>query len=392
MKLSSLRRPRARNHTGVSGPAMLDRRTRSIVKRLRPGDIAVIDHVDIDRAAAVALVESRVCAVVNLAPSISGRYPNLGPQILLDADIVLLDDVDAEIFTLISDGDVVRVDGDTVYVDDEAAVSGVRQDHDSVAAALAGSRDGIASQLEAFSANTVEHLRRDQRLLLDGVGVPATETKLDGRQVVVVLRAFDHERDLHRLKTYIKENSPVLVGVDAGADALIAAGHRPHLVVTSGEDISDKALRCGAEVVAHTTPSKSGAIDRLERLGVTHEAFATNGTSEDAALLLAHVGGAELIVTVGSHSSLVEFLDKGRSGMASSFLTRSTVGSKLVDAKAVAPLYQHRYRGWLVLFLMLMAAAAVLTAIATTPVGQDWYDDVSTWAGGAWDWAREQAA
>src|SRR5680860_251167 len=200
MKLSSRRRPRARTPAGVSGPAMLDRRTRTIVKRLRPGDIAVIDHVDIDRASAVALVEAGVAAVINLAPSISGRYPNLGPQILLDANIVLLDGVAAEIFTVISDGDVVRIDGDTVYVEDEAVVSGVRQSDESVAAALKDSRDGIASQLEAFSANAVEHLRRDQELLLDGEGVPATETTLDGRQVVVVLRAFDYERDLQRLK------------------------------------------------------------------------------------------------------------------------------------------------------------------------------------------------
>lgn len=392
MKLSSLRPRRDRGPAGVSGPAMLDRRTRTLVKRLRPGDIAVVDHVDIDRASAVALADAGVAAVLNLAPSISGRYPNLGPQILLDADLVLLDEVDAEIFTAISDGDVVRIDGDTVYVENEAVATGVRQDRDSVAASLEASRDGMASQLEAFGANAVEHLRRDQRLLLDGDGIPAPKTAMEGRQVMVVLRAFDYVHDLRRLKTFIKENSPVLVGVDAGADALLAAGHRPHLVVTSGEDISDRALRCGAEVVAHTSAGRPRAIDRLERLGIAHEPFVTSGTSEDAALLLAHAGGAQLIVTVGSHASFVEFLDKGRSGMASSFLTRAAVGSRLVDAKAVAELYQHRYRGWLVLFLLLVAVTAVLAAIATTPVGQDWSTDARRWVEDAWVRAREQVS
>ncbi len=205
-----------------------------------------------------------------------------------------------------------------------------------------------------------------------------------------MLRAFDHERDLRGLRRYIKENHPVLIGVDAGADSLIAAGHRPDLVVTTGEDISDQALRCGAEVVAHTTASNRSALGRLDRLGLTHETFATSGTSEDAAILLAHAGGAELIVMVGSHASFVEFLDKGRSGMASSFLTRATVGSKLVDAKAVTHLYSHRYRAWLVVLLLLVAIAAVLAAVATTPVGQDWLDEALSWARDSWSWGREQ--
>ncbi|MBA3233948.1 MAG: hypothetical protein H0T17_08385 [Propionibacteriales bacterium] len=377
MKLSPLRRSRSHARDGVSGPARLDRHTRLVIKRLRPGDIAVIDHVDIDRAAAVGLVDAQVAAVINLAPSISGRYPNLGPDVLVEAGIPLIDNVGAEVFNAVNDGDLIRVDGGTVYAGDVAVTSGVRQDRDSVALAMKQSRDGMASQLEAFSANAVEHLRRDQRLLLDGAGLPATKTTFEGRQVVVVLRAFDFEADLRGLKTYIKENSPVLVGVDAGADALVACGYRPDVIVTSGEDISDVALRSGAEVVGHTTSkSRSTGLERLERLAVPHETLVASGTSEDAAILLAHGNHAALIVMVGSHATLVEFLDKGRSGMASSFLTRAAVGSGLVDAKAVAHLYHQRLRGWVMCAFLLIAVVAVLAAIATTPVGQDWYDQV----------------
>ncbi|MEP6666505.1 MAG: putative cytokinetic ring protein SteA, partial [Nocardioidaceae bacterium] len=252
MKLS-LRKSRPHTSVGVSGPARLDRRTRNITKRLRPGDIAVIDHVDIDRHAALALVEAEVAAVINIAPSISGRYPNLGPELLVEAGIVLLDDVGPTVFQAINDGDMIRVEGDTVFRGETPIGSGTRHDAASVAAAMEASKDGMASQLEAFSANAIEHLRRERGLLLDGEGVPVVTTELKGRQVLVVLRAFDYQRDLASLKMFIRENSPVLIGVDAGADALLEAGYRPDVIVTDADEISDKALRCGAEVVAHAT-------------------------------------------------------------------------------------------------------------------------------------------
>ena len=379
MKLS-LRKARSSSLPGVSGPARLDRRTRNIVKRLRPGDVAVIDHVDMDRHAALALVDAGVVAVVNIAPSISGRYPNLGPQLLVDAGVVLVDDVGPELFSAVSDGDVVTIDGDTIYVGSQVVGSGVRQDAASVAGAMEASKDGMASQLEAFSANAIEHLRRERGLLLDGEGVPAISTPVERRQVLVVLREFDYVSDLRSLKTFIRENSPVLIGVDGGADALIEAGYRPDVVVTDADEISDKALRCGAEVVAHAgADGRVRGGDRLERLGIRHTTFQTGGTSEDAAILLAHAYQASLIVMAGSYSSLVEFLDKGRSAMASSFLTRATVGSSLVDAKAVARLYEHRVRSWVVLLVLLVGILAVAAAIATTPVGQDWWDHLRSW-------------
>ena len=254
---------------------------------------------------------------------------------------------------------------------------------------MEASKDGIASRLEALSANAVEHLRQERDLLLDGVGVPRLATPIEGRQVLVVVKAFDYRRDLTSLKAYLRENSPVLVGVDGGADALIGAGHRPDVVICDGDDISEAALRCGAEVIVKA--GHDGRVthgERIERLGVRHTTFQTGCPAEDAALLLAHVNGASLIVTVGMPAGLEEFLDTGRSRMASSFLTRATVGSHVADAKAVSQLYRNRIRGWLVFLAVLVALVAVAAAIATTPVGQDWGDSLRGWLGGGYDWAR----
>jgi uncharacterized membrane-anchored protein len=389
MKLSTLRRSPAKASPGITAVARVDRRTRNLARRVNSGEIAVVDHIDMDRAAAVALVEAGVVAVVNAAPSISGRYPSLGPRHLVDAGVVLLDDVGGQVLAAVHDGVQIRLDGDSVYLGDQLIGSGVRQDRRSVAAAMEASKDGIASRLEALSANAVEHLRQERDLLLDGVGVPRLATPIEGRQVLVVVKAFDYRRDLTSLKAYLRENSPVLVGVDGGADALIGAGHRPDVVVCDGDEISEAALRCGAEVIVKA--GHDGRVthgERIERLGVRHTTFQTGCPAEDAALLLAHVNGASLIVTVGMPAGLEEFLDTGRSRMASSFLTRATVGSHVADAKAVSQLYRNRIRGWLVFLAVLVALVAVAAAIATTPVGQDWWGSLRGWLGDGYDWAR----
>jgi uncharacterized membrane-anchored protein len=391
MRLASLRRARSRTRPGVTGIARLDRRTWSAVKRVRPGDIAVIDHVDIDRGAADALVAAGVVAVVNIAPSVSGRYPCLGPGVLVEAGVTVVDNVGADAFAAVNDGDLIRVEGDCVYQGDTLVATGVLQTRESIDHEIDASKDGLASQLEAFSANAIEHLRREQGLLLDGRGVPDVRTAFAGKQVLVVSRAYDFKRDLASLKTYIRENSPVLVGVEAGADALLEAGYRPTVIVGDLSDVSEAALRSGAEVVVRAgADGRTPSLDRLERLGVTHTVFETGGTSEDAAIVLAHTHGAMLIVMAGSHASLVEFIDRGRSGMASSFLTRAAVGPTVVDAKAVAALYRNRVRGWLVTLLVLLALLMVSAAVFATPVGQDWWQQLSDWAGGVYDDVRGQ--
>ena len=383
MRLALLRRGRnADRLPGIVGVARLDRRTKNLTKRLRPGEIAVIDHVDIDRVSADALVTCKVAAVVNAAPSTSGRYPNLGPEILLAAGIPLLDGVGDTVFGELKDGDVVRLDGDTLYVDERVVAKGVPQDAESITASMAEARAGLATQLEAFAANTMEYLLKERDLLLDGVGVPAIRTQLEGRHALIVVRGYDYREDLRALRPYIREYRPILIGVDGGADALCENGYLPDLIVGDMDSVSDEVLRCGAEVVVHAyADGHAPGLQRVQDLGVQAVVFPAAGTSEDVAMLLADEAGAQLIVAVGTHATLVEFLDKGRQGMASTFLTRLRVGGKLVDAKGVSRLYRQRISAWSLVLLVLATLIAMAAAVFVSSAGQAYGDVVAdTWA------------
>ena len=373
---------------GVVGPARLDRRTKNLTKRLRPGDIAVIDHVDIDRVSADALVTCKVAAVVNAAPSTSGRYPNLGPEILLAAGIPLLDAVGDTVFGELQDGDVVRLDGDTLYAGERVIAKGVPQDEATITAAMAEARAGLATQLEAFAANTMEYLLKERDLLLDGVGLPQITTVLEGRHALIVVRGYDYREDLRALRPYVREYRPVLIGVDGGADALVEAGYVPDLIVGDMDSVSDAVLQCGAEVVVHAyADGRAPGLQRVQDLGVRAVVFPAAGTSEDVAMLLADEGGAQLIVAVGTHATLVEFLDKGRAGMASTFLTRLRVGGKLVDAKGVSRLYRSRISAWSLLALVLATLVTMAAALYLTSVGEAYgYLLADAWAS-FWFWA-----
>jgi uncharacterized membrane-anchored protein len=375
----------------VVGAARLDRRTKRLTKRLRAGDIAVIDHVDLDRVGAEALVLARVGAVVNVSPSISGRYPNLGPEVLLAAGIPLLDAVGSDLFEQLRDGEQVRLYDDTLYADDGRVLTkGELQTVDVVAAATAEARAGLAVQLEAFAANTMEYLRRERDLLLDGIGVPEIRTSLEGRHALVVVRGYDYRQDLLTLRHYIREYKPILIGVDGGADALLEEGLKPHLIVGDMDSVSDAALRCGAEIVVHAyRDGNAPGLARVQELGIEPVVFPAAGTSEDVALLLADHEGAALIVAVGTHATLVEFLDKGRAGMASTFLTRLRVGGKLVDAKGVSRLYRTRIPGYMLALLIVATLVTFAVAMAITPAGQSYRELFSI----NWDsfvnWVRE---
>jgi uncharacterized membrane-anchored protein len=372
MRLATLRRPRAGDEPpGAIGAVRVDRRTKNLTRRLRPGEIAVIDHVDLDRVAADALVACQVGCVVNVAPSVSGRYPNLGPAVLLAAGVPLVDDVGPEVFGQLREGDRVRVFEDTVFaLDGRVLAKGVEQTIESVAVSMAEAREGLSAQLEAFASNTMEYLRRERELLLDGVGVPDITTELEGRHVLVVVRGYTYREDLVALRHYVREYKPVLVGVDGGADALLERGLKPHLIVGDMDSVSDEALKCGAEIVVHAYRDGSApGLARVEALGIPSVLFAAAGTSEDVALLLADDKGAALIVAVGTHATLVEFLDKGRAGMASTFLTRLRVGGKLVDAKGVSTLYRTRIPMTTLVMLVLATALAFVVALYVTPGG-----------------------
>ena len=372
---------------GVRGTLRIDGRTKALTKRLKSGDIAIIDHQDIDRVSAEALLACKPVAVINAASSITGRYPNLGPEILVDAGVPLVDSVGKDVMLELKDGQSARLDGDTLYVGDVVVAKGTLFDHDIVNAAMTEARAGLAVQLEAFAANTMEYLRRERELLLDGVGVPDITTVLDGRHALVVVRGYHYKDDLQMLRSYIREYRPVLIGVDGGADALLEAGHRPHLIVGDMDSVSDATLRCGAEIVVHAyRDGRAPGLERVRKLGLDSVVFPATGTSEDVAMLLADDKGASLIVTVGTHATLVEFLDKGRSGMASTFLTRLRVGGKLVDAKGVSRLYRSRISNLSLGVMLLVGLFALFVALASTPAGTTMLQLVAARWDDAWSW------
>jgi uncharacterized membrane-anchored protein len=381
------RTPREPDLPGLKGTVRLDARTKDLTKRLRAGDIAVIDHQDIDKVSAEALLACKPVAVVNAARSITGRYPNMGPQILMTAGVLLLDNVGDDVMLALADGQLARLDGDTLYVGEVVAAKGNLLDADMVAAAMVEARAGLAVQLEAFAANTMDYLRRERALLLDGVGVPDITTVLEGRHALVVVRGYHYKEDLQTLRHYIREFRPVLIGVDGGADALLEAGHRPHLIVGDMDSVSDATLGCGAEIVVHAyRDGRAPGLERVRALGLEPVVFPATGTSEDVAMLLADDKGAELIVAVGTHATLVEFLDKGRSGMASTFLTRLRIGGKLVDAKGVSRLYRSRISNLSLAVMLSVALLALFVALAATPAGTAILQLVAARWDDVWSW------
>lgn len=366
------RRQSAPDAERPSGVVRVDARTKRLTKRLQPGEIAIIDHTDLDRVAAEALVECRPSAVLNAAASVSGRYPNLGPGILIEAGIPLVDDLGPDIMRL-HDGQRVTVREGVVSMQgkDQVVAEGTVHSAQSIEALMEEARTGLSVQLEAFAANTMEYMRGEWDLLLNGVGMPSLRTAMGGRHVLVVVRGYSYKEDLQALRPYIREYKPVIIGVDGGADAVIEAGHRPHIIVGDMDSVSDKALACGAEVVVHAyRDGRAPGLARVEDLGVDHHVLAATGTSEDIAMLMADEAGAEIIVALGTHATLLEFLDKGRSGMSSTFLTRLKVGGRLIDAKGVSQLYRTRISGWWLVGLALAGLLALATAIMSTPGGQ----------------------
>ncbi len=384
MKTST--RPSRRRPTetlpGVHGTARVDRRVAALLPRLRPGDIAVTDVLDLDRPTAQALADAGVAAVVDASAMISGRYPNLGPQVLAEAGITLVDRVGPAGLAAVKDGSAVRVYAGAVHVGDQAVALGRDLDVEAIEAEMTSARQGMVSQLQTFTHTSSELLRREQDLLLHGIGFPALTTAMSGRPVVVVSDAHELQARRKMLRPFLREQRPVLVGVDAGADALVAAGFKPHVVVVSAhaEPPSGKALKAAADVVVVVEPGATrAAAERLEKLGARPLRLETTATAEDAALLMADSAGARVLIGVGTQATLEEFLDRTRADLASTYLTRLKVGSRLVDAGAVPTLYSGRVRPRHLLLVLLVCLVAVAAAIATTPVGQDWAQQAQTW-------------
>jgi uncharacterized membrane-anchored protein len=371
---------------GAAGRARIGRRTKDLIKRLEPGDIAVIDHEDLDRIAAEGLIEARVGGIVNAARSISGRYPNVGPLLVAAAGIPLLDDVGSELLDELEDGQVVRIEAGEVWVGPALVASGERQTMQTLEEAYEASKLTLGDELERFAENTLEYVRRERSFIIDTLELPELQVDLAGRHVLIVVRGHDYKDDLNALRTnYVREMRPVLIGVDGGADALLEVGLRPDIIIGDFDSVSNAALRCGAQLIVHAyAGGHAPGAERLQELGLPHDVFPAGGTSEDIAMLLAYEKRARLIVAVGTHASMVEFLDKGRSGMASTFLTRLKVGPILVDAKGVSRLYESRMRKR-DLFLFFAAAMLVFAVILLVVVPQVFLDSTRLYVEDLWD-------
>jgi len=327
----------------LCGTARCDRRTKNLVRRLRPGDVAVLDHCDLDALAARALADAGVAAVVNAQPFISGKYPNRGPAVLLAANIPLFQLSDPSHFGRLRDGAMLTLDARWGVSQDGKLVDSLAHwDRVRVVEETARARANLGAELEKFARNTLQYLDAEKDLLLDPTGVPALRrARLAGRHALVVVRGEGYREDLASLRGYLHDVRPVLIAVDGGADALLAMRLRPDIILGDMDSVSDAALRCGAQVIVHAYKDGTApGLERVRALGVEADVFAVPGTSEDAALLLAYEHGADLIVAVGTHSNLEDFLDKGRAGMASTFLVRLKVGPRLVDARGVDKLYR----------------------------------------------------
>ncbi|HRW38820.1 MAG: hypothetical protein KDB04_08800 [Acidimicrobiales bacterium] len=356
----------------LTAPCRVDRRTKDLARRLLPGEIAVIDHLDLDTVATEALLAAGVRAVINAADCISGRYPNAGPLLLPAAGIPVVDGVGPAVMATLADGDVLTIDGDRVLRDGEVVAVGARQGTASFGAVLEHARRNMGDELQRFAENTLSYLRTEGHLLLDDPVIPDIPVEFRGRQVLLVVRGVDYKQDLQLLRRsgYLKEQRPLLVGVDGGADAILELGLRPDVIIGDMDSVSERALRCGAALVVHGyADGHAPGAELLEQLGLPHVVFASAGTSEDIAMLVAFEKGADLIVAVGTHSSMADFLDKGRPGMASTFLVRMKVGPILVDAKGVNRLYDTRVRGRDLVWMVLAAIIClVILSLASEPV------------------------
>ena len=366
------RRNGASTAEAIRGTARLGHRTKHLVKRLGPGDVAVVDHVNIDRIGAEELIETGVCAVLNASESSNGRYPNAGPLMLARAGIRLIDAPGADVFELLRDGDTVTIEGGTVSVDGSEVLSGRVLGVAELERQLERQRERIDEALAEFAENTVAHVRQETDLLTGSVEYPATRASFRDRHVLIVVRGDRHRRDLKALRAYIRDVRPLVVAVDGGADGVLEAGIKPDMILGDMDSAGDEALRCGAELIVHAYPDgRAPGRDRLLELGLEHSVVPAAGTSEDVAMLMAYEKGAALIVTVGAHFNLIEFLDRNRGGMSSTFLTRLRIGEKLVDAKGVSRLYTSSSPfGPLALFLVVFAILLIILVI-TSPALND---------------------
>lgn len=351
----------------IKGIIKVDHKTKNLVKRIKPYEIAVIDHEDLDEVSARGLIAARVRAVINASKSISGKYPNPGPLALVQAGVILVDCVGKEIM-LLEDDEEIRIEDGTIFVDRNPVAQGTVLDQETIKNLMKESEKNYAHEIQKFIYNTLDYAQKEIDIIVKGIENPRLETNFEGKHSLIVVRGHDYKEDLSAIKSYIEEVKPVLIGVDGGADALLEAGYRPDIIVGDMDSVTDRALKCGAELVVHAyADGRAPGLERVKNLGINCAVVRAPGTSEDVAMLLAYQKGSQLIVAVGTHSNVLDFLEKGRKGMASTFLVRTKIGSILVDAKGVNKLYKSSLRLKHVAGLVLAALIPLAVIFFVSP-------------------------
>jgi uncharacterized membrane-anchored protein len=352
----------------VEAPIKVDRKTKRLAKRLTGGEIAVINHIDIDEVAANSLVEGKIKLVINAAQSISGRYPNKGPGILVENNILIIDNIGEEVFHDLQEGQIIEVVDNKIYRSGQLLCEAEVLDKNKVEEKIKLAYENMSSELDRFIDNTIEYAKKEKGFILGEVEIPKVKTNYKNRHVLIVVRGQDYKQDLSAILSYIEEMKPILVGVDGGADALLEFGYTPDVIVGDMDSVSDEALRKAKEIVVHAyTDGRAPGLKRVEDLGLDAIVFPAPGTSEDIAMLTAYEYKAELIVAVGTHSNMIDFLEKGRKGMSSTFLVRLKIGSKLIDAKGVNLLYRSKLKMKYIWALIATALFPVLILASFAP-------------------------
>lgn len=340
----------------IKGIVRRGARTKELVKHLQPNEIAVISHEDIDELAARALVKAKVKGVINTRASISGKYPHYGPGVLLESGITVLDQVGEGFFEKITDGMEVEIRGRNIFSGPQWLGKGEILDKKSIKLKALQAEENYGRQLEEFIHNTLDYAAKELDLVEKKLDIPDLKVNFQRRHTLIVVRGKNYLDDLKVIRPYINEIKPVLIGVDGGADALKSFGFCPDLIIGDMDSISDETLKCGAQLIVHAYPDgRAPGMERIRSLGLKAKVLPAPGTSEDVAMLLAYQLGTELIVAVGTHSNVIDFLEKGRKGMASTFLVRLKVGSILVDAKGVSKLYRQKFKFRYIAQLVLAA-------------------------------------
>jgi uncharacterized membrane-anchored protein len=372
---------------GIVGTVRFARRDKELAA-LRPGEIAIVDHPDLDSQQAEALINRRVRAVINVSRSSSGRVPNIGPQMLAHAGITLIDVASPDLAARLKSGDKVRIEAGNVFKDEILVVSGSELDQQRTNTELAAAESGLATKLDSLAANASDHIQREHAMLIGGARIPRLRTKLRRRPVVVVSRGHDDVADLRGLRRYINESDPILIGAGAGADLLIESGYKPRIVIGALDNLSDKAIRAAGEVVITTASGRVDMPERLEKHGKEVVTFVSTGSDDDLAILLADTNQAAVIIHVGAPADLSQFLDRPPTEAARMFVSRLRAGSKIVDAKAVHHFSTDRMALWPIMLLLLAGVVAVATAIGVTPVGNDWFDSIGTQLSDFGNWIK----